>query len=196
MAELIPLSYRLRIATRQRLTAWIIAGAAVVLLLGATLAYAFAWERQRTTECEALWIDHQGKSVLIAQSEALRAKREILAARMQKIQQLMDDRLLLALVRNISDGFSANDCLEYIQVDARGTTRTGTTDSTAGDAYSVRISGITTNSSTLAELMTRLTQRSNPPMNVVLQSSHRDTLLDGQVMRFQIVCEKPDTKGT
>jgi hypothetical protein len=196
MAELIPLNYRLRIATRQRLTIWIMAGAAAVLVVGALLAYAFAWERQRTTERDGLSEEHRDKSVLIAQSMELRAKRETLAARMQKIQQLMDDRLLLALLRNVAEGFSTNDCVEYIQVDARGTTRNGPPENNATDAYCVRISGITANSSTLAELMTRLTQRTNPPMNVVLQSSRRDTMLDGQIMRFQITCEKPDNKGT
>ena len=196
MAELIPLQYRLRLATRKRLTACIIASAAAVLVSGASLAYAFAWERQRSAAYETLHEEHRGKSLLISQSEALRAKRENLASRMQKIQQLMDDRLLLSLLRNISDGFSSNDCLEYIQIDARGISRPDQPDKDGSDAYCVRISGVTANSSTLAELMTRLTQRSNPPMNVVLQSSRRDTVLDGQVMRFQITCEKPDNKGT
>ena len=197
MAELIPLQYRLRVATRKRLTAWIAGAVVAVLLCGATLAYAFAWERQRTMEYNALREQHRDKSVLIAQSETLRARRENLAERMQKIQQLMDDHLLLTLLRNVAEGFSANDCLESIQVDARGTTRRDTADKPAAgpDAYVVRISGVTANSSTLAELMTRLTRQSNPAMNVGLESSRRDTYLDGQVMRFQIVCEKPDNKG-
>lgn len=44
--------------------------------------------------------------------------------------------------------------------------------------------------------MTRLGQHTNPPINVVLEASHREPLLDGQVMRFQIVCEKTDSNGT
>ncbi len=44
--------------------------------------------------------------------------------------------------------------------------------------------------------MTRLGQRTNPPINVVLESSRREALLDGQVMRFQIICEKADPRGT
>ena len=195
MAELIPIEYRLRVATRKRLTAWILGCFVATLASGVALAYAFAWERQRTLTYESLREEHRAKSVLIAQSQELRNKRQNLASRMQKIQQLMDDRVLLALLRNISDGFSKNDCLEYVHIDARGATRTAAGDP-AGDVYTVRVSGITANSATLAELMTRLTKQSNPPMNVVLEASRRDTFLDGQVMRFQIVCEKPDNKGT
>ena len=44
--------------------------------------------------------------------------------------------------------------------------------------------------------MTRLGKNSTPAMNVVLETSRREAYLDGQVMRFQIVCEKPENKGT
>ena len=32
-------------------------------------------------------------------------------------------------------------------------------------------------------------------MNVVLENSHREAYLDGQVMRFQITCQRPLSKG-
>lgn len=192
MAELIPLEYRLRVAQRQHLGRWLVTGFLVLALAGVSLAYAFAWERRQSAAYESLLNEYKQKSTLITRSQELRAKRQSLADRMGKIQQLMDDKTLLALLRNISMGFSENDALEYIHVDARGTSKPNATE---GQTYIVRLNGITTNSSTLAELMTRLSKQTVPPMNVQLEMSRRENMLDGQVMKFQIICEKPDNKG-
>ena len=85
--------------------------------------------------------------------------------------------------------FAASDCLEYVHIDARG--------GNAGEEgkFLVRITGITNNSTTLAELMTRLSKGKEPAVNVTLEMSRREPYLDGQVMRFQITCERGTKKG-
>ena len=111
---------------------------------------------------------------------------------MQKIQKLMDDKTLLSLLHNISDGFSKKDCLQYINIDARADDKGNHNNAEPGDGhYIVHVTGITESSTTLAELMTRLGRHTDPPVNVVLQSSKREPLLDGQVVRFEILCEQP-----
>ena len=118
---------------------------------------------------------------------------------MAKIQELRDDTVLLSLLRGIAGSFSDDDCLETVKIDAHGAkpdSAPAPAPNASDDRYAVHLSGITANSSTLAALMTRLTQQNNPAVNVVLENSHRDNVLDGQAMRFQIVCEKPTSKGT
>ncbi len=68
----------------------------------------------------------------------------------------------------------------------------GTTSTTgAEDQYSVRLSGMTNNTSTLAQLMARLgAPDSKMPVSVMLERSMRENVLDGQVVRFQVTCEK------
>lgn len=195
MAELIPLQYRLKAAQKQRLSSWSLA-MVVALAIGVSgIAYAFAFERRASAELVRLQGEFNSKSSLIERSRELRTARSALAARMEKIQQLMDDKVLLSLLRNISDGFSGTDALDYIEIDARGTTLPQ--EKQTGDGqFVVHINGITTNNTSLAELMSRLTRQSGPTMNVVLESSRRENHLDGQVMRFQIICEKADNPGT
>jgi hypothetical protein len=133
---------------------------------------------------------------MITQSDQLRARRQDLADKMQRIQELMDDKMLLSLLRNISGGFSGNDCLEYVSVNAHAIKNPAENKDGDANLYTVRIHGITKDSASLAELMTRLGQQSSPAMNVVLESSHRRSVVDGQVMSFEILCEKPSNKGT
>ena len=200
MAELIPVEYRLRAAQKQLASQWMRRGILVAIAAAAGLTYTFGWFRERTVEHDKLAVDFKAKSALITRSDELRSRRQDLANRMQKIQELMDDKVLLTLLKNISDGFSGKDCLEFVSIDARAQDAASADRPASDPHYVVRITGITQSSGTLAELMTRLGQQTNPPINVVLESSHREPLLDGQVMRFQIVCDKPDpkvdTKGT
>ena len=196
MAELIPSDYRLRVMQRQQITRW-----GMFAILAATLGLAgvgsaCVWQRRCALENEALAAQYKEKSTLIVRSQDLRGRRQDLANRMQKIQKLMDDKTLLSLLSNISDGFSAKDCLDYISIDARAQ-KSGTPAGGDGSEgrYVVHIVGITENSRTLADLMTRLGKNTEPPINVVLQSSKRESLLDGQVMHFEITCEQPETKG-
>lgn len=196
MAELIPPEYRLRLAQRQHLAQWAVAGVVTLLLAGGAVAYGAVWQRGKAAEHADLATQFREKSVLITRSQDLRAKRQDLANRMQKIQQLRDDKVLLSLLRNIAGSFSSDDCLETVKIEAHGAKPDGAAAAVADDAYAVHLSGITTNSTTLAALMTRLTQQNTPAINVVLENSRRDKVLDGQVMRFQIICEKPVAKGT
>lgn len=196
MAELIPPEYRLRLAQRQHLAQWAVTGVVTLLLAGGAVAYGAVWQRGKAAEHADLATQFREKSVLITRSQDLRAKRQDLANRMQKIQQLRDDKVLLSLLRNIAGSFSSDDCLETVKIEAHGAKPDGAAAAAADDAYAVHLSGITTNSTTLAALMTRLTQQNTPAINVVLENSRRDKVLDGQVMRFQIICEKPVAKGT
>ncbi len=119
MAELIPIEYRLRIEQRQQVSRWFSIGVISALAAVTVLTYTFIWYHQRTAEGDKLSAQYKEKSALIARSQELRSKRDDLAHRMQKIQELMDDRVLLSLLKNISEGFSGKDCLEYINIDAR-----------------------------------------------------------------------------
>jgi hypothetical protein len=198
MAELIPPEYRLRMAQRRHIAQWAAGGVAALLLASGAVAYGVVWQRGKAAEHATLAAQFREKSVLITRSQELRSKRQDLANRMEKIQQLRDDKVLLSLLRNIAGSFSGEDCLETVKIEAHGAKPDASAGgaSAADDAYAVHLSGITTNSSTLAALMTRLTQQNSPAINVVLENSRRDKVLDGQVMRFQIVCEKPTPKGT
>jgi hypothetical protein len=195
MAELIPMQYRLRTAQKQHLNKWVLIGVVAVGLSLASLTYAYMLQRRETSVLSAGKAQVQQKSIAISESRQVLGRRQALAIRMQKVEQLMDDRTLLALLRNISDGFAATDCLEYISIDAKPRAKEKETAPVDG-SYVVHIVGITASNTTLADLVTRLSKQTTPAMNVVLQSSHRETLQDGQVMRFEIQCEKPAPSGT
>lgn len=195
MAELIPPEYRLRTAQKQHLEKWVMAGVVVLGLAAAGFGYTLAWEHKQQAAHKELAAQYLDKSALITRSQELRAKRQELANRMEKIQELRDDKVLLSLLGSIADSFSDQDCLETVKIDAHGVKADGGP-ATADDSYAVHLSGITASSASLADLMTRLTKKHTPAINVVLENSHRDKLLDGQVMRFQILCEKPGTSGT
>ena len=199
MAELIPLKYRVRVASRHRLERWIFWGILILAMCSASLLSTYAWQLRSSGELTDLRTQYKSRSALITRSQELRSKRLDLAQRMQKIQYLMDDRLLLALLNGISQGFSSGDCLEFIHIDAQSASTPANKKSPqptdASNRYRVHITGITTNSTSLAELMTRLSKTAQPRMNVTLESSKRENFLDGQVMRFQIVCEHTPGKG-
>jgi hypothetical protein len=117
---------------------------------------------------------------------------------MQKMQELKDDKVLLSLLRNISEGFGNSDCLEYVSVEAHGARPNGNEKSVDDKAYAVRINGITANDTSHADLLNRLTEigaKADPPIAITPESLKREKLLDGQVMRFQILCERPKTKS-
>ena len=62
--------------------------------------------------------EYKNKSVLIKQAMDLQTKRLDLAARMQKMQSLRDDKTLLSLLKSVSSGFSDTDCLQYLSIQA------------------------------------------------------------------------------
>ncbi len=192
MAELIPFNYRLRMMRRQQIRQWATVAAIAAVVSLASVGVSYFWERKCAAENEALAAQYREKSTLITRSQELRTRRRDLATRMEKIQKLMDDTTLLSLLSNISNGFSAKDCLDYISIDARAQKNAVASGSESSDGhYIVHITGITENSRTLADLMTRLGKNTEPPVNVVLQASKREALMDGQVMHFEITCEQP-----
>jgi hypothetical protein len=193
MAELIPFEYRIRTMRWRQIKLWsIAAGLAAVISLGGVGAV-YMWQQRCATAYQGLVSQFKEKSALITRSQDLRSRRQDLANRMEKIQKLMDDRTLLSLLSDISNGFSPKDCLNYISIDSRAQ-KNGSND--ADGRYVVHIVGITENSRTLADLMTRLGKNTQPPVNVVLQSSKREPYMDGQVMHFELTCEQPESKGS
>jgi hypothetical protein len=208
MAELIPLHYRLKVAQKRHLHRWIVIAGLTTAVSLAGITHAFIWEHRQTSTESDLMKQVRAQSTVLLQSQRVLANRQGLADKMQKIEEMMDDKMLLSLLKNISAGFSGADCLEYINIDARGKSLPAPAPKPDKDGqpaapppqpetYVVRISGVTANSATLKDLVDRLSQCSSPVMAVNLESSHRENMFDGQVMRFEIVCRKPiEQKGT
>ncbi|HUO07365.1 MAG TPA: hypothetical protein VM008_03625 [Phycisphaerae bacterium] len=197
MAELIPFDYRIRTMRRQQIKRWSIAAAVAAVISLSGVGAVYMWQHRCVTEYQGIASQCKEKSALITRSQDLRSRRQDLANRMQKIQKLMDDRTLLSLLCDISNGFSARDSLDYINIDARAQKNDPSGNASDSDGhYIVHIVGITENSRTLADLMTRLGKSTQPPVNVVLQSSRRESYLDGQVMHFELTCEQPESKGS
>jgi hypothetical protein len=206
MAELIPVQYRLRTAQKQHLEKWMLIAIVAVGVALAGVTYTYMLARHEKSAMLARQTEYRQKASAIDQSRQVLARRQELANRMQKVEQLMDDKTLLSLLKNISEGFASSDCLEYINIEAKAKDGEKTNDNgkdknkdkdvaLANGNYVVHITGITSNSATLADLVNRLSHQTTPAMNVVLESSHRETLMDGQVMRFEILCEKQAQKG-
>src|SRR5688500_18327652 len=111
MAELIPIEYRLKTAQKQHLSKWMLIGVVTAGVSLASLTYTYMWGRQQRAERDSLAAEFQAKSSTISQSQQLLQTRQELAKRMQKVEQLMDDKMLLSLLKNISEGFASTDCL-------------------------------------------------------------------------------------
>src|SRR6476660_3448080 len=120
MAELIPIHYRLRAAQKHHLHRWYIAGGITAAVALASVTHAFMWQLQQTAAEKELVAQVQQHSSALVKSQQIVASRQELANRMQKVESLMDDKMLLSLLKNISEGFASSDCLEYISIDARG----------------------------------------------------------------------------
>ena len=190
MAELIPFEYRVRVVQRVTIVRWSIYGMVALIAAAAGLLCIFTWQHRQNDALAELQAEYKQRCTLIFRSQELRTKRENLATRMKGIQQLRDDKVLLALLHNISTGFSEHDCLEQVHIDARG----GNAGRAEGE-YTVKLIGVTSDSSSLADLMKRLAAQNQPAVSVILEQSKREVYLDGHVMRFQILCEKPGAKG-
>ena len=107
---------------------------------------------------------------------------------MKRIEGLRDDKTLLSLLRNVSrGGFSRElDCLEYLHVHgcprprppspSRATPPSATTAvaNAATDSdpshFIVRMSGITSTTASLADLMTRMGKVADPAMQIRLRN--------------------------
>jgi hypothetical protein len=194
MAELIPLQYRFFVLRRRQFRRWSAILTGVAVLAGSSLLFAFGWQQKRSSEYNGLSEEYRSKSVLITQARELQARRLDLAARMQKMEHLMDDTLLISMLRNVSSSFSGNDLLSYISIDAHGDQSASAKASSDDYRYFVHITGVTANDTTHADFINRLSEagaKGEPRLTVTPESLRREKFFDGQVMRFQVVGEKP-----
>lgn len=191
MAELIPMSYRLRLATRQRLRLWVLIAAGVALTMTAGVSVVVAQERSSAADLARLQNEYLQRSTMITKTQELVSKRSALASRMEKIQQLMDDRILLGLIHNTAMSKSPSDMFDSIHIKARDLDKDGD----AAAHYSITLAGITETPASLAELMTRLGKQDDPPVSVTLQNSRSEEFADGKIQRFAISCERPGTRS-
>jgi hypothetical protein len=193
MAELIPLEYRIRVARRALIRRWGFVAALVAAVAGAGLFQSYMWKLARAAEYAKLEQQYRDSAVLIKQYNDLHAKRDDLAARMKKMEDLRHDTVLLSLLNSVSTGFSDSDCLQYVHIDAHPNEK-----KPEDNRYSVRIRGITASDTSHSRLLERLTdigKKSQPPMVVPLGEKHLTNLFDGEVTSFDITCEQPLAKG-
>jgi hypothetical protein len=197
VAELIPLEYRIRAARRVLIRRWIMVGTMTAVAAGAMFASTYMWKRQQAAECARLEQQYRDNSVLIKQYNDLRGKREDLSARMRKLEDLRNDKVLLSLLTSTVSCFAESDCLEYVCVDAYPGERRPDAKN-AEPRYSVRIRGITVDDTSHSQLLERLTatgKKSDPPVKVPLGEKRLLPMFDGAVTSFDITCSQPLAKG-
>jgi hypothetical protein len=193
MAELIPLEYRIGVARARLISRWSTVLVVTVAVAAAALLSTYLWKRRQAAEYARLELQYRDSSAFVQQYNNLRAKRDDLAQRMQKLEDLRHDRVLLSLLHSVSSGFAEADCLEYVCIDAHPPEK-----KPAGAKYSVRMRGITADDGSHARLLERLTdigKKSQPPINVPLGEKHLFQLFDGTVTSFDITCDQPLAKG-
>ena len=193
MAELIPLEYRIRVARGELIRRWGFALALAAAIAGGGLFQSYMWKRGKAGEYARLEQQYRDGVVLIKQYNDLHAQRDDLAARMRKMEDLRNDKTLLSLLNSVSTGFSDNDCLEYVHIEAHPADK-----KPEDGRYTVRIRGITASDTSHSRLLERLTdigKKSQPPMVVPLGEKHLTNLFDGEVTSFDITCEQPLAKG-
>jgi hypothetical protein len=198
MAELIPLEYRIRVARGRLISRWIMVFVVTVAASGATLLSTYIWKRQKAAECARLEQQYRDSAVLLKQYNDLRTKRDDLALRMRRMEDLRTDKVLVSLLNSVSSCFSEADCLDYVCVDARLPERKSADSRTPEPKYSVRIRGITVDDTTHSRLLERLTaigKKSEPPITVPLGEKHLVQMFDGAVTSFDITCDQPQAKG-
>src|SRR5579862_510027 len=202
MAEFIPMRYRGRLAVRQRLRFWL-AGVALVAAFCAAMLLAYGvWAHASAAEVVRLQQVYRQQSAHVRSPAGLQAKRQELADKMKKMEDLRDDNIVLALLRNVSAGFSEYDCLWYVHIEARGGGESkdpAVLAATAAESYNshylIHLSGVTLSPTSQGDLMTRMGKQQDPAMQVQLESSKRESYLDGQVIHFILKAEKPGQKG-
>ena len=185
MAELIPIQYRIRVAQRVVLLRWAVYGAVILATAGVGVLCAWNWQRQQRTTLDELQAVYRERSPIIASAKEMKSKWQSLLERRQRIDYLRDDSTLLALLNHVSSAAREFDCLEQVQIDARKSA-TGEKES-----YFVRLTGVTADPANLAGLMKRLGNEQDPKINVILENMKNEVFLDGQVIRFHILCERP-----
>jgi hypothetical protein len=197
MAELIPFEYRVRITRQRYVRRWTLATVVAAIAAGVALANVYAWQQRQVQEYARLDREYKDKSVLIKQAMELQGKRLDLAARMQKMQSLRDDKTLLSLLKSVSAQFTEKDSLQYLNILAHANQRNSPA-RTDGGGYSVQLVGVTSDYTSHANLLDRLTDaghKSEPPLNLPPGSTRIEKVFEGEVVHFEIVGEAPKTKG-
>jgi hypothetical protein len=191
MAELIPMEYRIAASQKAATRRWGFVVGLTALVAASGLSYVAAWQRQQFIAFDLVSKEYQESSKVKVEARQLITRRETVAKRMEKIQGVQDDQMMLDLVRNITAQFSENDMLQDISLEVHGK---------AGDerlplgSFSVRVAGATKSDETHAALLDRLSKvgsESKPAMAVKPGSASISDMLDGKVVRFQVTFEMP-----
>jgi hypothetical protein len=191
MAELIPMEYRITAAKKVAIRRWGFIAGLAALVAASGLTYAANWKRQQLAAFQAVDKAYAESAAVKVSARQLISKREATAKRMQKIQGVQDDQMMLALIRTISSQFSDNDMVQNIALEVHG--RAGDERLPLG-SFSGRVDGMTRSDDTLAALLDRLSKAGSsgtPAMAVKPGSSSTVDLLDGKAVRFQVTFEMP-----
>jgi hypothetical protein len=173
------------VAQKAVLFRWVVYGLMAVACAAGGAFYTLSWQRKQAAALADLQSEYQTRSSLIESAKDMRKKWGELNDRRQRIAKLRDDSTLLSLLNHVSSATRDYDCLEQVQIDARKSA------SGEKESYYVRLTGVTADPAGLAAYMKRLSADSQPPINVILESSKREQFLDGYVLRFHILCERP-----
>lgn len=191
MAELIPLNYRLRVASRRRIERWVLASLLTSGVCAAIFLSCLSVNIRARAVQAALHSEHTNLLPVLNRANEFCIRRAVMAERMATIQRLRDDKTLLAALTEISNGISTEvDHLDYIHLSNSVESPEADKDKKILPGTVAKITGITDNSTTMGELMTRLGQQTPSHMGVVLESSRSEKLLDGHIMRFQLTCQR------
>lgn len=187
MAELIPLEYRVSVARGLLVRHWIFIGALAVVACGAAVLVSYRWKSQRSAEYDAMQTKFQESANLLKVAENLQTARGELAVRMARVERLQKDVVLLSLLGHVASGFSNDDCLRFLRVEAH------VGDLKADDSkYQVQIRGITRDDASHARLLDRLTDlgaKSQPPLKINIGEKHLGQVKDGEATFFDLTCE-------
>jgi hypothetical protein len=191
MAELIPLEYRIATAQRALIRRWGVVLALTGVVAAGSFAYVFNWQRQQLAEYTRVNEEYSRQSVKKRDARQLIDRRAALARKMATVQDLSQDDLLLAILRNITAQFTENEMLDYLAVQAHA--RPGS-DPKTQHRYFARVNGQTVNDATRSDLVDRLTKAAKqvvPPMSVSAENTSVVKILQGEAVRFQISCDEP-----
>jgi hypothetical protein len=162
------------------------------------LVSTYVWRRQAAIQYAKSEQEYRNKADILKQYSDLHAKRENLAQRMRRLQDLRTDQVLVSLLNNVSSCFSNADCLDYVCIDAHSPDKKSADSRALNARYSVRVRGITMDDTSHSHLLDRLTvagKKSEPPIHVPLGEKHLLQMFDGVVTSFDITCDQPLAKG-
>ena len=192
MAELIPVEYRIEVARHALVRRWLFVGALTTVAAAGALVGAYGWQRNKARAFEAQNQEYQKKLELVRQAQEIQHQRESLAARMQKLQALRDDNVVLSLLKTVAQSVSDNDCLRYLRIEAND--KESAQGKGTAPSYRVRLQGITSSDSSHSRFLERLTEagkKSTPPIDVPMGEREQRKVMNTEVTFFDITCEPP-----